>query len=114
MMKNKSTKIRIKKGDKVLIIVGKDKGKKGKVEKVISDKGKIVIAGLNVLKKNTKPSQKNRQGGIIEFSAPLNVSNVLLICPKCNKPIRISYKILKGDKGKKSKLRVCQKCNGNI
>jgi large subunit ribosomal protein L24 len=103
-------KLKIKKGDKVLVIAGRDRGKKGKVEKIIKDKQKVVVAGVNILKKHTKPSAKNRQGGIIEFAAPLAISNVILLCPKCNKPSKINYKFLKNNQ----KIRVCKKCNEAI
>ena len=108
--KIKKIKIGIKKGDEVLVIAGKDKGKKGKVEKVILKKGKVVVAGINILKKHVKPSPKNPAGGIIEFAAPLDVSNVILLCPRCHKPTRIGYKITKDGE----KIRVCQKCQGGI
>ena len=115
-MKNKTSKtktvnkFRIKKGDNVLVIAGKDKGKKGKVEKVIIQKGRLVVTSVNILKKHVRPSQKNKQGGIIEFPSPLNISNVMVFCSKCNKPTRISYKFLKNNK----KIRVCNKCGEGI
>ncbi len=115
---NSRQKVKIKKGDNVLVIAGKDKGKKGKVEKVIIKKGKLIVGGINILKKHTKPSTKNRQGGIIEFAAPINISNVMLLCGACNKPTKIKHKVL--DKGSKDnnknqqKIRICQKCNEGI
>jgi large subunit ribosomal protein L24 len=109
-MDQKRTKIRIKKGDSILVIAGKDRGKKGKVEKVIPKKKKIVVAGINILKKHVKPSPKVKQGGIVEFAAPLDISNVILLCPKCNKQTRISYKISKNGQ----KIRVCNKCGEGI
>ena len=98
--------MKIKKGDLVIIQSGKDKGKTGKVSRAIPEKNKIVVAGLNVHKKHSKPSRKNSRGGIVDIHAPINVSNVLIICPRCSKTTRVSYKI-----SEKSKMRICKKCN---
>jgi large subunit ribosomal protein L24 len=99
----------IKKGDMVQIIAGREKGKTGKVLRVIRDSGRVVVEKLNLLKRHTKPTQKNPQGGILEKEGTLSYSNVLLLCPKCNKGVRVSRKV-EGEK----KLRVCKKCNGTI
>lgn len=98
--------MKIKKDDKVLILLGKDKGKIGKVEKAYPKKDIIIVTGMNMRKKHLKPSQQNPQGGIQEYSAPLKASKVKLICPECEKPTRISYEIIKGSKGRK-----CKRCN---
>lgn len=98
--------MKIKKDDTVLVICGKDRGKTGKVEKVLHRLNKIVVSGVNKLKKHTRPSSKNPQGGIIEFSAPFDISNVMLLCPRCDRPTQVGYKILKDGK----KQRICKKC----
>jgi large subunit ribosomal protein L24 len=100
----------LKKEDKVKIITGKDKGKIGKVLKVDRKKQRVLIENVNIIKRHQKPSAQNRQGGIVETEAPLNWSNVLLMCNKCVKPVRIKMQQL--DDGKK--VRVCRKCNEQI
>lgn len=99
----------IRKGDTVQIIAGREKGKTGKVLRVLPDCGRIVIEKLNVVKRHTKPNQKSPQGGIVDKEQPLSYSNVLLLCPKCNKGVRTGRK-LSGEK----KLRICKKCGGEI
>ena len=98
--------MKIKTNDKVKIITGKDAGKEGKVIQVFSDSNKIVVEGANLMKKHMRPRQKGEKGQIIELSAPLNASNVMVICEKCGKPTRLGYK-LDGD----IKKRFCKKCN---
>ncbi len=99
-------KYKIKKNDQIMIIKGKEKGKTGKVIKVDLLKGRVLIEKLNMVKRHAKPSQKHKQGGIIEKEAPLAVSNVMLICDKCKGPVRVGRKVL--DDGKK--VRYCKKC----
>lgn len=101
-----AAKVHVKKGDTVLVITGKDAGKKGKVLTVIPKKQRVVVEGVNIVKRHTKPSQKMPQGGIIEKEAPIASSNVMLYCNKCNNPTRIAHKFL--DNGKK--VRYCKKC----
>ena len=96
----------IKKGDTVTVITGKDSGKKGKVLKVIPNDNRIVIEGINKAKKHQKPSRSLPQGGILQIECPLNVSNVMLLCNKCNMPTRGAKKILDNDQ----KVRVCKHC----
>ena len=98
--------VSIKKNDTVSVITGKEKGKKGRVISVDPIKNKILIERINLIKRHTKPSKKYAQGGIIEKEAPLHVSNVMLICPKCGKPTRIGNTILSTGK----KVRICKKC----
>jgi len=98
--------MKIKKGDTVIIQCGKDKGKSGKVTRSLVKSAKIIIAGLNVQKKHAKPTKKNARGGIIDIHAPIDVSNVMIICPRCSKTTRVSYKITE-----KAKLRICKKCH---
>lgn len=97
---------RIKKGDNVLLITGKDKGKSGKVLKVFPRKERLIVEGLNRIKRHTRPSRKNQQGGIIEMEAPLHISNVMIVCPSCNKQTRIGATFLKDG----TKVRICRKC----
>ena len=101
------TKLHVKKDDLVMVIAGKDKGKSGKVLRVLPDKGRVLVENLNVIKRHTRPSQMNSEGGIIEKEAPISLSNVQLLCQGCNKPARTGIKVL--DDG--SKVRFCKKCN---
>ena len=100
----------IKKNDKVKILTGKDSGKIGKVIKVDRKKDRILVENINIVKHHTRPNAQNRQGGIVEGEAPVHSSNVMLVCNKCIKPVRI--KMLRLDDGKK--VRVCRKCNEQI
>ena len=81
--------MKIRKNDTVLIIVGKDKGKKGKVRQVFPRDGKLIVEGLNMVKRHSRTKGQARQGGIIEMEAPMDISNVMILCGKCNKPIRV-------------------------
>ncbi|MCX7991782.1 MAG: 50S ribosomal protein L24 [Proteobacteria bacterium] len=96
----------LKKDDVVITLVGKDKGKTGKILKVLRDKNKVVVEKINIVKRHVKPTQINPQGGIIEKEMPIDVSNVLLYCKKCQKGVRIGKKLLEDG----SKARVCKKC----
>ena len=96
----------IKKNDTVLVVTGKEKGKKGRVISVEPKKDKILIERINIIKRHMKPSKKYSQGGIIEKEAPLHISNVMLVCSKCNKPTRIGNTVLSDGK----KARICKKC----
>jgi large subunit ribosomal protein L24 len=104
MNKGKSN---IRKGDTVAIISGKEKGKKGKVLLVSSTRGRAIVEALNMMTRHSRPSQRNPQGGMLEKEAPIHVSNLMLICPKCSKQTRVGRKIL--DNGEK--VRVCKKCS---
>ena len=94
----------MKVGDEVLVIAGKDKGKKGKIETSLPKKGKVVVSGINLYKKHAKPDGKMTKGGIIDLTKPLSVSNLLIICPNCHLPTRVG-----ADQKEKGK-RVCGKC----
>lgn len=96
----------IKKNDTILIISGDEKNKRGRVLDVSPKKGKILVEKINIIKRHMKPSKKYTQGGIIEKEAPLHRSNMMLVCPKCDKATRIEYKILESG----TKVRVCKKC----
>ncbi|HOJ76588.1 MAG TPA: 50S ribosomal protein L24 [Bacillota bacterium] len=102
-------KLSIKKGDQVVVIAGKQRGKKGKVQKVHPADNTVLVEGLNLVKKHSKPSQTNPQGGVIDKSLPINVSKVMLICPECNEPIRVARK-----RTEDGVVRVCRKCSRNI
>ena len=99
-------KFHIKRDDKVKIIAGKDMGKIGKVLKVIRKKDRILVENINIVKRHTKASASNRQGGIVEREAPLHRSNILLMCNKCMAPVRVKMQRLEDGK----KVRVCRKC----
>ncbi|EMG28045.1 50S ribosomal protein L24 [Listeria fleischmannii 1991] len=94
----------VKKGDKVQVITGKDKGKSGKILAAFPKKDRVIVEGINMVKKHTKPSNINPQGGILNVEAPIHVSNVMLIDPKTGEPTRVGYEV-KGDK----KVRVAKK-----
>ena len=96
----------IKKNDTVLVMSGDSKGKRGRVLSVDSMKNRIVIESINIVKRHMKPSKKYQQGGIIEREAPVNLSNVMLLCTKCNKPTRVGNTMLENGK----KIRSCKKC----
>ncbi len=102
-------KFHVKKDDTVMVLTGKDKGKTGKILKVIPKKMRVIVEGVNIVKKHQKPTQANPEGGIITKEAPIHVSNVLLFCPKCAKGVRTKKKI-EGDK----KVRVCVKCGNEF
>lgn len=100
-------KMHVKKNDMVQVLAGKDKGKTGNVLRVISESDRVVVAELNKIKKHSKPSQANPEGGIIEKEAAMAVSNVMLVCPACSKPTRTGARNLEDG----SKARFCKKCN---
>lgn len=101
--------MRFKKGDEVIITSGKDRGKRGKIEKIIYKKDAVLLPGLNTFKRHLKKRDEKNPGGIIEFSRPIPFGNIALICPKCGKPARIGFKVTKGNKA-----RVCRKCDSII
>ncbi|MDQ7788295.1 MAG: 50S ribosomal protein L24 [Thermodesulfovibrionales bacterium] len=96
----------IKKNDTIIVLTGKEKNKQGRVLSVSPLKEQVLVEKINVIKRHMKPSRKYAQGGIIEKEAPVKVSNVMLICPKCSKPTRIGNTVLQTGK----KVRVCKKC----
>jgi len=101
-------KVKIKKGDQVKVVSGKETGKTGKVIRVDREHGKVFVERLNMMKKHTKPHpKKNPQGGIIEREAPIDISNVMLVCPACGQPTRVGYRLL--DDG--TKVRACRRAN---
>lgn len=100
---------KIKKDDFVYVIAGKDKGKKGKVLRSIPKESKVVVEGVNIVKKHQRATA-TKPGGIIEMPAPIHVSNVMLICPRCNRPTRVGFAFLEDGR----KVRKCKKCGENI
>jgi large subunit ribosomal protein L24 len=96
----------IKKGDTVQVIAGKDAGKKGKVLEVIPGKNRVIVEGINRVKRHQKPSRAIPQGGILSIEAPMDLSNVMFLCKKCNKPSRTGKKVLDNNE----KVRVCRNC----
>lgn len=107
--------MKIHKGDQVLIISGKYLGKKGKVLKVFPKERKILVEGVNLIKKHQKPKKEGEKGQIISLPAPFDVSNAKLICPKCAKAVRVGYKITeKKEKKEKAKVRICKRCKKEI
>ena len=99
--------MKIRKNDTVLVIAGKDRGKKGKVRKALPKKDKVIVEGVNMIKRHSRAGGAARQAGIIELEAPLNVSNVMLICSKCNKPARVGSRFLSDGR----KARICRSCD---
>ncbi len=98
--------MKIRKNDAVIIIAGKDEGKKGKVRRAFPGEDKVIIEGLNMIKRHSRARRATRQAGIIELEAPIHVSNVMLLCNKCGKPTRVGFRFL--DDGKK--VRICRSC----
>ena len=106
--------MKIKKNDKALIISGKDRGKTGKILRAFPKEGKILVEGVNIVKKHQKPRREGEKGQIIQLPKPIDVSNVKLICPNCAKPARVGYKIISKDKKQRVKTRICKKCGQEI
>jgi len=102
------SKMKIRKDDQVKVVSGKETGKTGKVLRVDIEKGRVVLERLNMMKKHTKPHpKKNPQGGVIEREAPIDASNVMLVCPACGQPTRVGYRLLDGG----GKVRKCRRDN---
>jgi large subunit ribosomal protein L24 len=105
--KNTWTAMKIRRNDTVLVIAGKDKGKKGKIRFAFPKKERVLVEGVNMIKRHTRAMRQVRQAGIIEREAPIHVSDVLLLCGKCNKPTRVGFRFLEDGK----KVRVCRACH---
>lgn len=103
-------KMSVRRGDKVLVLTGKDKGKKGKVISTSPRLGRVKVEGVNIIKKHAKPTRRVPQGGIREMEAEFPASRVMVICPACNKPTRASKKVLPD----KSRVRTCKKCDETL
>ena len=106
--------MKIKKNDTVKVIAGKDKGKSGKIIQVFPKLKKVVVEGLNVAQKHIRSNRQEDSGQKLEYSSPMSVANVMLICSKCAEPTRVGYQTHKGTDGKDKKFRVCKKCGEAI
>ena len=102
--------MKIKKGDTVVVIAGKDRGKRGKVVSTDAEAGKLVVEGVNIATMHKKPRNQGDQGGIVKVEAPLYACKVMAVCPKCHEPVRVAVKF--DDKGQKT--RVCRKCGAAL
>lgn len=101
--------MKLKKGDTVIVTSGKDKGQKGKIDAVLPKKNTVLLPGLNMYKRHAKKRDEKHPGGIIDIPRPLKVSNIAFFCPKCNKPTRLGYIVVKS-----GKERICRKCNERV
>ena len=105
------TQVAVRRNDNVVVTAGRDRGKQGRVLKVVPDRNRVVVEGVNVIKRHTRPNpQRNIKGGIVEREASLHASNVQLVCPECGAVTRIGHKIL----GDGRKVRICVKCEGVV
>lgn len=102
--------MKIRKGDRVRVLTGKDRGREGEVTFAYPEKGRVIVDGLNVAKRHQKPTQSTQQGGIIDKEMPMRVDNVAIICPSCSKTTRIGYRFDTDG----TKVRVCKKCGGDL
>src|SRR6056297_844658 len=100
----------IKTGDKVKILAGKDRGKTGKVLQTFPARDRVSVEGLNIAIKHLRPRRQGENGQRVEFPAPIQASNLMLVCPKCGKPSRVGHKQVPDDQGKQKKYRACKKC----
>ena len=104
-------KLNVKKNDQVLVTTGKDRGARGRVLRVLADKGKAIVERVNMMKRHTRPNpQKGIQGGILEREAPIQIANLMVICPECGEPSRLGRKRLEDGRGQ----RVCKNCNATF
>lgn len=101
--------MKIKKGDKIKVVAGKDRGREGKVERLYVKAGLVLIEGINKYKRHVKKSDKLPQGGIVDVPRPISIAKLMLVCPKCGKTTRVGYKMEKN-----KKVRVCKKCQSVI
>ncbi len=112
--------LKIRKGDRVRVLTGKDRGKEGEVMRAFPATGKVIVDGVNIAKKHQRPTQATQQGGIIDKDMPIPVANVAIVCSSCNKPTRIGYRFddkggvpgVGGSRGRK--IRICRKCGGDL
>jgi large subunit ribosomal protein L24 len=102
--------MKIRKGDRVQVLTGKDRGKTGTVTRSIPSTGRVIVDGVNIAKKHQKPISQTNQGGIIDKEMPLPVANVAVLCPSCSKPTRVGYRFEPDG----TKVRICRKCEGDI
>ncbi len=103
--------MRIRKNDSVMVVSGNARGKTGKVLKVFRESNRVIVEGVNIIKRHTRPSQKNPQGGIIQKEAMIHASNVMVVCAKCNTPTRVGHaEVTDASSGKRQVMRVCRNC----
>ena len=100
---------KIRKGDRVRVLTGKDVGTEGEVTRVIPERNRVIVDGVNVAKKHQKPTRATQQGGIIDKDMPIHISNVAVVCGSCHEPTRVGYRLAGSDK-----LRVCKKCGKDL
>jgi len=109
-----SNKLHVKKDDTVLILSGDDKGKQGKVLAVSPKEGKVIVEGLNMVKKHVKPRKAGDPSGIIEAEGAMYATKVQVVCPACKKPTRVAHKKVLSDAGKERSVRICKKCGETL
>ncbi|MEO6695262.1 MAG: 50S ribosomal protein L24 [Ignavibacteria bacterium] len=110
MKENTKISTRLKKNDNVKVINGNSKGSIGKILFIDRKKGRVIVEGVNIMHRHTKPNQKSPQGGIVKREAPINITNIMLMCPKTNQPTRVGMKLIKDETtGKFSRMRLSQK-----
>jgi large subunit ribosomal protein L24 len=102
--------MKIRKGDRVQVLTGKDRGKTGTVTRSIPTRGRVIVDGVNIAKKHQKPTSATQQGGIIDKEMPIPVANVAIVCSSCGKPTRIGYRF----EADGTKVRICRKCEGDL
>ncbi|MBI1804913.1 MAG: 50S ribosomal protein L24 [Ignavibacteriae bacterium] len=103
--------MKIHKNDNVTVIAGNSRGKTGKVLKVYRDDRRVIVEGVNIIRRHSRPSQRNPQGGIVQKEAPISAANIMVICPKCSEPSRFGHKqVSDSTTGRKHMMRVCRKC----
>ena len=102
--------MKIRKGDRVQVLTGKDRGKTGVVSRSIPDRGKVIVDGVNIAKKHQKPTSQTNTGGIIDKEMPIPVSNVAIICNACGAPTRVGHRF----EADGTKVRICRKCGGDV
>lgn len=100
---------KLKKGDEVEVLIGKDKGRRGKIERVFPASGEVLVGGINVYKRHKKAQGMKSPGGIVDIARPLSISKVMLVCPHCNKKTRVGIRI-----SAEKKYRFCRKCKGEL
>lgn len=101
--------MKFKKGDLIIVTIGKDKSRKGKIDKVFPKDNTVLVPGVNMYKRHVKKRDEKHPGGITDFSRPLDMGKIALICPKCNQPTRVGYLITNNEK-----IRICRKCEQQI
>jgi large subunit ribosomal protein L24 len=105
----------IRKDDQVIVISGNHRGKKGRVLKIFPERDRVIVEGVHLIKRHTRPTQRNPQGGIVEKEGPVHVSNLMLVCPKCNTPTRVNSRISSSEgKISRHRVRICKNCGEMI